>query len=146
MNPKVNEVLYVQIPSTEDKEKKLEYKSRIAEVEEDFISMEVPMLEGKYLHRLRIGDELAASFVTEGGVKHFFNTYVTGFKEDVIRLIKIRRPSKDEISQIQRRNYLRVQAKLELAVKFKHDFTRFLAHTDDVSGEDFPSSNTAATA
>ncbi|MFD2701645.1 flagellar brake protein [Paenibacillus shunpengii] len=134
MNPKVNEVLYVQIPSTEDKEKKLEYKSRVAEVEEDSISIEVPMLEGKYLHRLRLGDELAASFVSEGGVKHFFNTYVTGFKEDVIRLIKIRRPSKDEISQVQRRNYLRVQAKLELAVKFKHDFTRFLAYTDDVSG------------
>ncbi|MCM3784036.1 flagellar brake domain-containing protein [Neobacillus mesonae] len=134
MYPKVNEVLYVQIAAVEEKEREVEYKSRITEVEEDHIYMEIPMLEGKYLYKLRIGDEISAYFVTEGGVKHYFNTYVTGYKEDVIRMVKIRKPSKNEIFQVQRRNYLRVQAKLELAIKFKHDFTRFLTYTDDVSG------------
>ncbi|WP_211745056.1 flagellar brake domain-containing protein [Paenibacillus sp. Marseille-Q4541] len=135
MYPKVNDVLFIQLPSEGEKEAHFEYRSRIAETEENDIYMEVPIHEGSgHLKKLHMGDELSIYFITEGGVKHFFNTYVTGFKEDVIRMVKIRRPSLEEIFQVQRRNFLRVQAKLELAVKFQHDFTRFVTYTENVGG------------
>lgn len=135
MYPKVNDVLFIQLPSEGEKEANFEYRSRIAETDEDDIYMEIPIREGSgHLKKLHMGDELSIYFLTEGGVKHYFNTYVTGFKEDVIKMVKFQKPSEEEIFQLQRRNFLRVQSKLELAIKFKHDFTRFLTYTDNVGG------------
>lgn len=135
MYPKVNDVLFIQLPSEGEKEADFEFRSRIAETEEDDVYMEVPIHEGSgHLKKLHVGDELSIYFLTEGGVKHYFNTYVTGFKEEVIKMVKFRKPSAEEIFQVQRRNFLRVQTELELAVKFKQDFTRFLTYTDNVGG------------
>lgn len=135
MLPKVNDVLHIQLPSEGEIEGNFEYRSRIAESDEDEIYIEVPIHEQSgHFKKLHMGNELSLYFLTEGGVKHFFNTYVTGFKEDVIRMVRLRKPTEDEISQMQRRNFLRVQANLELAVKFQHDFTRFLTYTENVGG------------
>lgn len=134
MYPKVNEVLYIQINTGDEKEASHVYKSRISEIHDDFIHMEVPIQErtGR-LKKLYMGDELSTYFLTEGGVKNFFNTHVLGFHEDVIRMVRIRKPELEEITKIQRRSFLRVQAELEIAVGHK-DGSRFVAKTEDVSG------------
>ena len=132
--PKVNQVLHVQVNSIDEEESKIEYKSRIADLTEDAIIMEVPINEknGK-LKRLYIGDELSTYFISEGGFKNYFATHVTGFREDVIRLVMIKKPEPEAITKVQRRKFLRVPAELEIAVKFSQGL-HFVALTEDVGG------------
>ncbi len=132
--PKVNDLVYIQVASADNKEADKECKSRIADVEEDFFLIEMPIEIGSgRIKRLFVGDELSVYFLTDAGIKNYFNTYVLGFVDDVVQLIRIRKPVPESITKIQRRNFLRVVAELEIAVRLK-DNTRFVAHTDDVGG------------
>ncbi|WP_028561321.1 flagellar brake protein [Paenibacillus pinihumi] len=134
MLPKVNSILYLQVASADEEESKILYKARIADAREHDLLIEVPMNEESgRLKKLYLGDELSAYFLSEDGVKHYFNSHVLGFKEDVIRLVSVRKPDPDQITKIQRRSFFRVHAELELSVKLP-DQTRFLAYTDDVGG------------
>ncbi|WP_422660779.1 flagellar brake protein [Paenibacillus sp. EC2-1] len=131
---KINDILFIQMDTGDEKESKIVYKSRICEITEDAIFMEVPIQEGtNRLKKLYIGDELSTYFLTEGGIKNYFNTYVLGFHEDVIRQVRIRKPDPEEITKIQRRSFLRVQAELEIAVSHK-DGRRYVSTTEDVGG------------
>ena len=134
MYPKINDFVYIQIASGDEKETRIEYKSRISDMEEDAFLMEVPMEVGhNRLKRLFIGDELSVHFIGESGTKFYFNTYVLGFTNDVVRQVRIRKPELDSITQVQRRNFLRVPAELELAIQQKNG-NQFLVLTDDVGG------------
>ncbi|TDF99322.1 flagellar brake protein [Paenibacillus piri] len=134
MLPTVNQILYIQVNSIDEEEAKQEHKSRIADVNQGYISMEVPLNEktGR-LKRLYVGDELSAYYITEGGVKNYFTSSVLGFSDDVIRLVMIKKPEPETITKVQRRNFLRVPAELEIAVKFSEQL-QFTALTDDVGG------------
>jgi c-di-GMP-binding flagellar brake protein YcgR len=132
--PKINQILYIQINSIDEDEARQEYKSRIADVNDRQISMEIPINEktGR-LKRLYFGDEMSAYYVTDGGVKNYFTTSVLGFTDDVIRLVQIKKPELGDITKVQRRSFLRVPAELEMAVKFSEQL-QFIALTDDVGG------------
>lgn len=134
MVPKINQILYIQVNSIDPDEAQQEYKSRIADVNASYISMEVPLhtATGR-LKRLYAGDQISAYFVGDGGVKNYFNTVVLGFKEEIIRLVLIKAPEPDQVTQVQRRNFLRVPAELEIAVKLNEQ-VMFTAITDDVGG------------
>lgn len=132
--PKISDQLFISVDSGDQKEAGMEYKSRITDVEDDSILMEVPIQEKTgQLKRLHMGDELSVYFLTDGGVKNFFNTYVLGFKEDVVRMVRIRRPEPESIGKVQRRSFLRVNAGLEVAVQTEHNI-RFVTRTEDVGG------------
>jgi c-di-GMP-binding flagellar brake protein YcgR len=134
LKPKVNQILYLQISSTDEEEALQQFKSRIAEVTDEYISMEVPLNEktGKF-KKMYVGDDLAAYYMSDGGVKNHFVSTVIGFKEDVIRLVVIKNPDPETISKEQRRSFLRVPAELEMAIKFSEQL-QFLAFTEDVGG------------
>ncbi|WP_203232059.1 flagellar brake protein [Paenibacillus pinistramenti] len=134
MYPKINDFVYLQVASSDEKEGRTEYKSRISDIEEDAFLIEVPMEIGhNRLKRLFIGEELSVYFMSESGTKNYFNTYVLGFTNEVVRQVRIRKPNPDSITQIQRRNFLRVPAELELALGMKNG-ERLLVITDDVGG------------
>ena len=124
----------MNVDSADEEEASILYKSRMTDMDEESILIEVPMEEqtGR-LKKLHLGDELSVNYMDKNGVKYYFNTYVTGFKEDVIRMVKVRRPELETVSKIQRRTFLRVFADLEVAVK-KNDSTRFITRTEDISG------------
>ncbi|MDR6884424.1 flagellar brake domain-containing protein [Bacillus sp. 3255] len=132
--PKVNQILHIQINSIDDEESKIEYKSRIADVTDNAIVIEIPMNEttGR-LKKLHHGDELSTFYIGQGGVKHYFTTSVIGERRDVIRLIELRKPEPEAITQVQRRNFLRVPAELEIAVKLSPQI-QFIGVTEDVGG------------
>ncbi|WP_018755289.1 flagellar brake protein [Paenibacillus terrigena] len=134
MLPRVSDLVYIQVASTDEQEANHEYKSRIVEMDETNLFIEIPLDErtGRY-KPLHLGDELSVYFLTEGGVKNYFNTYVCGTRQDVVRMVAIKKPELESISKIQRRNFLRVTAELELAVKLM-DQVQFIAITEDVSG------------
>ena len=134
MLPRVSDLVYIQVASADEQEANHEYKSRIVEMDETNLFIEIPLDErtGRY-KPLHLGDELSVYFLTEGGVKNYFNTYVCGTRQDVVRMVAIKMPELESISKIQRRNFLRVTAELELAVKLM-DQVQFIAITEDVSG------------
>lgn len=134
MFPKVNDLVYIQVASADKPNEEKECKSRIADVEEESFLIEVPIESGSgRIKKLYIGDELSVYFLTESGVKNYFNTYVLGFADDVVQLVRIRKPEPETITKIQRRHFLRVVAELEIAVLMK-DGVRFVTHTEDVGG------------
>ncbi|GIQ71048.1 glycosyl transferase [Xylanibacillus composti] len=134
MLPKVNQELFIQVASVDKEEEKQQYKSRIADLDENCIYMEVPIHvgQGKYL-RLYKGDSLSIYFLSDSGTKNYFHSEVVGFKEDNIRLVSITMPDPGSISQVQRRNHLRVTAELEMSLRISDDL-HFLAITKDLSG------------
>jgi c-di-GMP-binding flagellar brake protein YcgR len=132
--PTINQQLYIQVASMDEEESQHEYKSRISDVRDGYIAIEVPIsVKTGRLKRLVIGDQISAHYVTDGGVKNFFNTEVLGLREEVIKLVLIKPPELESITRIQRRNYLRVPAELEIAVKLQERL-QILGVTDDVSG------------
>ncbi|GIP48558.1 PilZ domain protein [compost metagenome] len=134
MFPKVNDLVYIQVASADKSNEEKECKSRIADVEEESYLIEVPIESGSgRIKKLYIGDELSVYFLTESGVKNYFNTYVLGFADDVVQLVRIRKPEPETITKIQRRHFLRVVAELEIALQMK-DGVRFVTHTEDVGG------------
>lgn len=134
MLPKVSDLVYIQVASADEEEGHKEYKSRIAELDDERLFIEIPLDEktGRF-KKLHLGDELSVYFLTEGGVKNYFNSYVYGFKEEVVKMVIITKPAPESITKIQRRNFFRVSAELEIAVKLM-DQIRFVALTEDVSG------------
>lgn len=134
MLPMINQFLYLQVASSDEEEAALEYKSRIADSTDDELFIEVPLLEGSGRYkRLFLGDELSAYFFTDEGVKNYFNTHVIGFREDAVKLVRVRKPDPDSITKIQRRHFLRVAAELEIAIKLAAN-VKFIGMTDDVGG------------
>ncbi|MCU6710036.1 flagellar brake domain-containing protein [Paenibacillus sp. J5C_2022] len=135
MLPKVNQMLYFQIASSDEAEAAVVYKSRIADEEDQALHIEYPISESSgRMKRLFLGDELSVYFMTGDGVKHFFDSHVIGFKEEEgLKLVKLMKPDPERMTKVQRRSFLRVPAELELAVKFS-DHIRFLCHTDDIGG------------
>ncbi|MDT2264953.1 flagellar brake domain-containing protein [Paenibacillus larvae] len=100
--------------------------------------IEIPMnMETGCYKKLHFGDLLSMSFVTEGGLKHYFQSEVLGYKEEGIRMIGISKPEEGQITSKQRRNYLRIPAKLEVAVDYNGVF-RFVTETINVSGGELP--------
>ncbi|ANE47986.1 glycosyl transferase [Paenibacillus swuensis] len=134
MLPKINQILHIQVASVDEDEARQEYKTRVSDLQEHHISIEVPIHEGTgRLKKLYVGDELSIVFITDGGIKHYFNSYVLGFREDTIRQVIIKKPELESITQIQRRTFLRITAQLEIAVRLSEQ-VRFVALTDDVGG------------
>jgi c-di-GMP-binding flagellar brake protein YcgR len=118
----------------EGKELDFEYKTRIAdELGDDFcVEMFFHEQTGSF-KRPSVGDALTAIYVNEDGVKHFFETQVTGFVHDTVPLIRIQKPVPAAITKTQRRSFLRVATTLEIAV-LTSKLERFNALTDDIGG------------
>lgn len=134
MYPKINEYLYLQVASSDAAESEIQYRARIADMEDESFLIEIPMHESNgRLKKLFVGDELSVYFLTEGGIKNYFNTHVLGFKEEVIRMVRLRKPAVESIFKMQRRSFFRVNAELELAVKDALG-SRFLVRTEDIGG------------
>ncbi|QGQ96906.1 glycosyl transferase [Paenibacillus psychroresistens] len=134
MLPKVNQILYMQVNSIDEEEAKEELKARIADVLDEHVLIELPLrVKTGKVKRLYAGDELSAYYITEGGVKNYFITSVLGFREDVLKLVVLKKPELESITKVQRRNFLRVPAELEIAVKVS-EIVQFMGYTDDVGG------------
>lgn len=134
MLPKINDILFIQVNSVDEEEAQKEFKSRIADVRDDVMSIEVPIeIKTGRFKKLYTGDELSIYYMSEGGVKNYFNTQVVGLKREAISLVLIRKPNPEAIAKVQRRTFLRVPAELEVSVQLAN-LHQFLAITEDVGG------------
>jgi c-di-GMP-binding flagellar brake protein YcgR len=125
---------YLQVLPVEDQDSADTFRSRVADLDDNYIWLEIPLNEkSRRYHRPLIGEQLQIFYFTNNGVKHTFTTETIALKKDKITLFAVRKPELSEISSEQRRRYLRVEAQLEIAVRIG-DKVRFTAITDDVGG------------
>lgn len=131
MLPSVNDMLYILPSSSQDR---IEYKARVSELDEEHIWIEIPLQEktGKY-GLFPEGEMIEVTFNTQDGTKGLFLTKVSGKRDDGIRMLSILKPNPDHVSKMQRRSFLRVDAKLEVAVRTENG-TRIVVHSEDISG------------
>lgn len=135
MGPKIGQYIYLQLTNEREGQAKYEYKARITDIDDVGMAIEIPIhVDTGRLRRLQVGELIMAYFVSEGGVKNYYDSIVTGLREDTIKQVIIQKPDPKLITKEQRRNYLRVPADLEVAVYVKEEGLQLLCITEDLSG------------
>ena len=134
MFPKIGQMLYITFDTLNMEEQKLQYKSRITDIHNETIEIEIPIeVESGVYTVLEPGKKLKVCFLTNDSVKNFFYSEVVQPGEESIEQLLIEKPAAESITRNQRRKYLRVPANLEIAVKLSEEM-RFLTKTKDLSG------------
>lgn len=133
---KVGDMLYLQLDESDDA-KPITYKARIADMTNENLIIEMPISEES--GRMGIfpsSSALFAWFYVDGGAKLTFETKVLGRKKENIPLVILAHPDPQQIRKTQRRNFLRVACKLEIAIHPEEDgeFEPFVTKTMDLSG------------
>jgi len=132
--PKINQTTYLQILPDSDPETSSTLRTRVADLDDESIWLEIPLDEKtRRYYRPQVGERFRMFYFTKEGVKHLFETSVTAVKKDAVTIFSVRKPLPEAVKREQRRSFLRVEAQLELAVRMG-DKVRFTALTDDVGG------------
>ncbi|RSD26479.1 flagellar brake protein [Mesobacillus subterraneus] len=80
------------------------------------------------------GTPLKATFTTESGINYFFETEVKGRVKLNIPMVILSYPGKDHLIKVQRRQFVRVETSVDVAVhSAKGEFVPFTTVTDDIS-------------
>lgn len=131
--PNIGQVITLQVAAVDEQEASRRLRSRIANEQGREFWIETPIDEDGRMRVLHEGDALSISYMSAGAT-FYFNTHVTGRKqENGIRFFTIEKPLTADITRVQRRNFLRVDADLDVAVRMAGN-KRFLAVTQDISG------------
>ena len=80
------------------------------------------------------GTPLKAIFATDSGSQYYFDTEVKGRIKLNIPMVVLSYPGKEHLIKIQRRQYVRVETSVDVAVhSYKGEFPPFTTVTDDIS-------------
>ncbi|WP_164984948.1 flagellar brake protein [Ammoniphilus sp. CFH 90114] len=135
MIPGISQLLRVSLRTKDTVESQDTYKSRVDNVLDQSLLIEVPLSEknGKSM-AYSAGIEITVFYFGLDGSKYIFPSRVLSRKNEDVPLWEIALPRLEDIERIQRRNYLRIPAMLELSLKSLTRGIQFLARTVDVSG------------
>lgn len=109
-----------------------QYASRVADITDETIAVELPFKKAGSLLSLPVGTLLHIRYTDDMNAQCEFETRVVSTRKDNVQLALIEKPPLERITRTQRRNYLRVPAELEVAVQTPSE--KFVARTQDVSG------------
>ncbi len=130
MSVQSGDIIYFQFQAVEGDQTEI-YQAIVGRVDDDSLYIgQLSHKKSSSVKKLVLGEELYAYYLIDNEIKHYFSTIVTGF-DSTSSFSRIRKPHQEEISVVQRRQYLRVKAQIEVAIK-KEDH-RFVAITDNVS-------------
>ena len=118
------------------------YKSKIMDVGQEilFIAYPVHMETNKILY-LSNDEQVKVSFVDKDEQAYEFISLITGKKKDTIPLLKIIKPRESDIVKIQRRQFLRINWAIDIAVHtINSEFPPFTTVTSNISEEECQSS------
>jgi c-di-GMP-binding flagellar brake protein YcgR len=111
------------------------YKCKVAEISPNSIHINYPvnMETGKTVFLLN-GMQFKASFIGKDQSLYLFETEVTGKIKQPIPLVVLSYPGEQQLIRIQRRQYVRVEANVDVAVHPLHgEFSSFTTITSDIS-------------
>ncbi|MFT4413118.1 flagellar brake protein [Fredinandcohnia humi] len=111
------------------------YKCRVVEKTDDKLYIDYPVNKktGKTVYLMN-GMQLNAFFLGEGTSVYFFETTVLGRIKDGIPMIVLSYPSSDALFKIQRRQFVRIETPVDVALHSKNgEYKPFVSITHDIS-------------
>jgi c-di-GMP-binding flagellar brake protein YcgR len=113
------------------------FKSRVTDIKGEVAAIELPTSENTGRTGLfGAGTNCVVWYVGEDGSRYEFRSSIVGRKNEHIPVLLLQLPEKEEVKRTQRRNYLRIDTSLDIAVKLEDPIRRyhFVARTVDISG------------
>ena len=108
------------------------FRCKIVEQENNIYYIDYPVnIETNKTAFLVDGAQFRATFMTEDKVSYAFNTEVLGRKLGNIPTIMLSCPPSEEFVKIQRREFVRVNTPVDIAVEYNNNFFQFV--TEDIS-------------
>ncbi|MFD2371797.1 flagellar brake protein [Brevibacillus sp. GCM10020057] len=135
--PRVGQTIRLVFTSSSDDTRRQTFKSRVVDLKDGVASIELPTSEKTGRTGLfGAGDACEVWYVGENGSCYEFHSAIIGRQIEHIPVLFLQLPPKEEIHRTQRRNYLRIEFTLEIAVKLEDPIRsyHFLARTIDISG------------
>lgn len=129
MDIKIGTLLQLETVNSERVEK---LRCKVVEQKENIIFIDYPInITTKKTAFLLDGTEFRANFQTEDKQSYAFNTQVKGRKSGNIPMIMLSWPEQSEFVKIQRREYVRVETPVDIALQFGQTNYQFIA--EDIS-------------
>ncbi|WP_449536772.1 flagellar brake protein [Ferdinandcohnia sp. Marseille-Q9671] len=111
------------------------YRCRLVERKDNKVYIDYPVnvKTGKTVYLLN-GTQLKAFVAGDGSSAYFFDTTVLGRMKQTIPMIVLSFPSQESIYRIQRREYVRVETPVDVALhSLNEEFSPFVSITHDIS-------------
>jgi c-di-GMP-binding flagellar brake protein YcgR len=129
MDLKIGTILTLEPTYTERVEK---FRCRVVEQGENIIYIDYPVnVVTKKTSFLVDGAQFRVTFMAESKQGFAFNTEVLGRKGGTVPMIILSCPSPEEFLKIQRREYVRVETKVDVSIEYDGRFTPLV--TEDLS-------------
>lgn len=129
---KIGDIIILEHKYSENSE---QYKCKLVERKGNDLYIDYPInISTDRTVFLLEGTPLKANFVTESGSHYYFDTEVKGRVKMNIPMVVLSYPGKEHLIKIQRRQYVRVETPVDVAVhSAKGVFAPFTTITDDIS-------------
>ncbi|MGM8213988.1 flagellar brake protein [Bacillaceae bacterium W0354] len=113
------------------------FSSKLVEITKQKLYIDYPINEKTGKTALLIdGSEIQVSFIAQDGNIYKYHTHITGRKMlNNLRVLLVKRPTKDQLHKIQRREYVRIDVALDVAL-YPLDESKcpLITRTRDISG------------
>lgn len=131
----IGKELFIKITNKESSDTQT-YKCSIIDKTNDFLYIDQPIqMETKRTLVLSRGAHIKVSFIGKDSVVYEYNSIVVHRKMLTIPAYAILPPKESEIKRIQRRNYVRVQTAVDVAIECENQLIEpFTTVTTDISG------------
>lgn len=128
----IGDTLYIEIKYSDEREK---FKCKIVDRRGNQLLIDYPVSEktGRTAFFLD-GTQIKASFYAKDNAAYMFESEIIGRKKENIPMIIISYPGKDKLIRVQRREFVRIDATVDIAVHpINDDFKPFTTVTVDIS-------------
>lgn len=129
MKPKIGTILILEPTFSKTLEK---FRCKVVEEKENAVLIDYPTntLTNKTSFLME-GTQLRASFVEDAIAAYAFQTEVLGRVQGKIPMVMLSFPGNDQVIKVQRREFVRVDTPVDMAVEFEGNFSQFVA--EDIS-------------
>ncbi|MEK4424745.1 flagellar brake protein [Solibacillus sp. FSL K6-1523] len=108
------------------------FRCRIVEQQDNVIFIDYPVnVLTKKIAFLVDGAQFRVTFSTDSKENYAFNTEVLGRKAGNVQMIMLSLPPKEGFLKVQRREYVRIETPVDVAIEFNNQFYQFVA--EDIS-------------
>ena len=129
MELKIGTLLTLEPTYTERVEK---FRCRVVELKDQFIYIDYPInVATNKTSFLVDGAQFRATFTNEAKQSFVFNTEVVGRRSGNVPMMLLSCPAPEEFFKIQRREYVRVETAVDIAVEYEGQFYQFVS--EDIS-------------
>lgn len=108
------------------------YNCRVVDIADGEIFIDYPIHSvTKRTMYLNVGEVFCVMFVDDKKVAHAFRTVILGREKANIPMLRLAAPTDEDVEKIQRREYVRVETAIDVAMRYDNQFYQFV--TADVS-------------